>query len=94
MNLAIEDASALADALDLALRDACALEDALAGYQAERFPVNQAIVSYGHALATSLEDRQRFAGVFDTALQGSSRTPEALGGERSYQPVRSPAPLG
>ncbi|MGX8985344.1 hypothetical protein, partial [Pseudomonas aeruginosa] len=27
-------------------------------------------------------------------LQGSSRTPEALGGERSYQPVRSPAPLG
>ena len=63
MNLAIEDASALADALDLALRDACALEDALAGYQAERFPVNQAIVSYGHALATSLEDRQRFAGV-------------------------------
>ncbi len=94
MNLAIEDASALADALDLALRDACALGDALAGYQAERFPVNQAIVSYGHALATSLEDRQRFAGVFDTALQGSSRTPEALGGERSYQPVRSPAPLG
>ncbi len=94
MNLAIEDASALADALDLALRDACALEDALAGYQAERFPVNQAIVSYGHALATSLEDRQRFAGVFDTALQGSSRAPEALGGERSYQPVRSPAPLG
>ncbi|SUC73159.1 monooxygenase [Pseudomonas aeruginosa] len=91
MNLAIEDASALADALDLALRDACALEDALAGYQAERFPVNQAIVSYGHALATSLEDRQRFAGVFDTALQGSSRTPEALGGERSYQPVRSPS---
>ncbi|EPW8879307.1 FAD-dependent monooxygenase PqsL, partial [Pseudomonas aeruginosa] len=83
MNLAIEDASALADALDLALRDACALEDALAGYQAERFPVNQAIVSYGHALATSLEDRQRFAGVFDTALQGSSRAPEALGGERS-----------
>ncbi|HGN3279862.1 TPA: FAD-dependent monooxygenase PqsL [Pseudomonas aeruginosa] len=91
MNLVIEDASALADALDLALRDACALEDALAGYQAERFPVNQAIVSYGHALATSLEDRQRFAGVFDTALQGSSRTPEALGGERSYQPVRSPS---
>ncbi|MGV8321476.1 FAD-dependent monooxygenase, partial [Pseudomonas aeruginosa] len=51
MNLAIEDASALADALDLALRDACALEDALAGYPAGRFPVNQAIVSYGHALA-------------------------------------------
>lgn len=91
MNLAIEDASALADALDRALRGACPLDEALAGYQAERFPVNQAIVSYGHALATRFTDRQRFAEVFDTALQGSSRCPETLYGERRYAPVRSAA---
>ncbi|MGV8744098.1 monooxygenase, partial [Pseudomonas aeruginosa] len=94
MKLAIPEASALADAHDLALRGARALGDALGGYQAGPFPVNPALVTYGHALATSLENRQRFAGVFDNALQGSSRTPVALGGERSYQPVRPPAPLG
>lgn len=94
MNLAIEGASALADAFDLALRDARTLEDALIGYQAERLPVNQAVVSYGHTLAASLEDHQHFVRTFDTALQGDSRAPEALDGGRSYQPVRSPAPLG
>ncbi|TRX73015.1 FAD-dependent monooxygenase [Pseudomonas mangiferae] len=90
MNLAIEDASALADALGSALAGACPLDEALAGYQTERFPVNQTIVSYGHALATRLPDRQAFAEVFDTALQGSSRQPETMRGERRYAPVLSP----
>lgn len=52
------------------------------------------IVSYGHTLATNLEDRQCFAGVFDIALQDSSWAPETLGGECPYQPVRSSTPLG
>ncbi len=78
MNLAIEDADELARCLDVSLRGEKTLEDTLAAYQATRHPINEGVVSYGHALTLSFPDKASFARNFNVSLQTSGRDPEQL----------------
>lgn len=87
MNLAIEDADELACRLDASLRGENALEDALAVYQTTRYPINEAIVSYGHALTLSFPDKASFARNFNVSLQTSGRDPDQL-----QKPLRAAVP--
>lgn len=78
MNLAIEDAAELARCLDVSLRGEKALADALLVYQETRHPINEAVVSYGHAMTMSFPDKVAFARNFNVTLQTSGRDPEQL----------------
>ncbi|KVN16773.1 MULTISPECIES: FAD-dependent monooxygenase [unclassified Burkholderia] len=79
MNLAIEDAGELGECLDLHLSGQIALADALDRFERIRHPVNEAVISYGHALATTYHDRAALLANFRSQLQTSGRDAALLG---------------
>ncbi|ABC34930.1 squalene epoxidase family protein [Burkholderia thailandensis E264] len=79
MNLAIEDAGELGECLDQHLSGRIALADALDRFERIRHPVNEAVISYGHALATTYHDRAALVANFRSQLQTSGRDAALLG---------------
>ncbi len=73
MNLALEDVGALVNCLDDYFNKHTTLEEALQRYQTERYPVNEAVVNYGHTLATTYHQRESFAASLNLHMQGSGR---------------------
>ncbi|KGS08127.1 MULTISPECIES: FAD-dependent monooxygenase [Burkholderia] len=79
MNLAIEDAGELGQCLDAYLSGQSTLADALGRFERARHPVNEAVISYGHALATTYHDRSALLASFRSQLQTSGRDSALLG---------------
>ncbi|WP_053292976.1 FAD-dependent monooxygenase [Burkholderia pseudomallei] len=79
MNLAIEDAGELGACLDLHLSGQITLADALERFERIRRPVNEAVISYGHTLATTYHDRAALVANFRSQLQTSGRDAAWLG---------------
>jgi 2-polyprenyl-6-methoxyphenol hydroxylase-like FAD-dependent oxidoreductase len=73
MNLAIEDVGELVNCLDAYFNNQSTLQEALLRYQTERYPVNEAVVNYGHSLATTFHQREDFAACLNLHMQGSGR---------------------
>ncbi len=74
MNLSIEDAGELACCLDEALEPgARGSASWLERYRVRRWPINEAVVQYGHGLCSSLKDREQFIASFDRQMQASRR---------------------
>ncbi len=75
MNLAIEDAGALANILapffanpSSTIRSRC-----FQSFQSHRFPINHKMINYGDKLATAYKSKALFLSCFNPHLQGSSR---------------------
>ncbi|KVD77294.1 monooxygenase [Burkholderia sp. ABCPW 14] len=82
MNLAIEDAGELGLCLDRHLSGQVALAEALGSFERVRHPVNEAVISYGHSLATTYHDRSALLANFRSPLQTSGRDSSLLGTAR------------
>jgi 2-polyprenyl-6-methoxyphenol hydroxylase-like FAD-dependent oxidoreductase len=73
MNLGIEDAGALVGLVVGMFDGQYSVAECLEAYQRARWQVNRAVVEYGHALATSMTDKQAFVSNFDRQMQASRR---------------------
>jgi 2-polyprenyl-6-methoxyphenol hydroxylase-like FAD-dependent oxidoreductase len=73
MNLALEDAAALANALAQCDWSQRGIDAALAAYSRRRQPINAAVIAYGDRLAHHFHDRAALFDIFDPRTQSSGR---------------------